>query len=88
MANRDILEVGTSAGGLEALCYLAKGLPRNFEASVLVTMHLSSRFQSALDEILTQAGPLPASFASDGEILKMSRIYIAPPERHLIVDGE
>jgi two-component system, chemotaxis family, protein-glutamate methylesterase/glutaminase len=80
MANRDILAIGSSAGGVEALRYLAKGFPREFAASVLVTIHLSSQFESALDMILTHAGPLPAGFASDGESLETSRIYIAPPE--------
>jgi two-component system chemotaxis response regulator CheB len=86
VANRDILAIGSSAGGVEALRYLANGFPRDFAASVLVTIHLSSK--SGLDKILTQAGPLPAGFASDGESLEMSRIYIAPPERHLIVDSD
>jgi len=51
-------------------------------------MHLSSRFESNLDKILTQAGPIPASFAKDGESFKSGRIYIAPPERHLISDSD
>ena len=86
MSNRDVLAIGTSAGGVEALTFLAKGFPRDFAASVLITIHLSSRFESSLDEILTQAGPLAAHFVADGEPLEQSRIYIAPPERHLIID--
>jgi two-component system, chemotaxis family, protein-glutamate methylesterase/glutaminase len=53
MLNRDILAIGTSAGGVEALRFLAKGFPPDFRASVLVTIHLSSRFGSSLDNILT-----------------------------------
>ena len=67
MANRDILAIGTSAGGFEALRFLAGEFSRDFPASVVVTIHLSSQFRSALDAILTQAGPLPAKFAVDGE---------------------
>ncbi len=88
MANRDILTLGTSAGGFEALRFLAGEFSRDFPASVLVVIHLSGQFRSSLDAMLTQAGPLPASFAVDGEMLEKSRIYIAPAERHLIVDGE
>ena len=88
MANRDILAIGTSAGGFEALRFLAGEFSPNFPASVLVVIHQSSQFRSELDAILTQAGPLPASFVADGENLKNGRIYIAPPERHLIVDSE
>jgi two-component system, chemotaxis family, protein-glutamate methylesterase/glutaminase len=87
MANRDVLALGTSAGGFEALRFLAGEFSRDFPASVVVTIHLPSGFRSQLDAILTQAGPLPASFAVDGEKLQRSRIYIAPAERHLIVDS-
>jgi len=88
MANRDILAIGTSAGGFEALRFLAGEFSGDLPASVLVVIHLSSQFRSSLDAILTQAGPLPATFAVDGEKLEKSRIYIAPAERHLIVEGE
>jgi two-component system chemotaxis response regulator CheB len=70
------------------LSFLAKSLPRNLPAAVLVTIHLPSRSRSTFDQILTRAGPLPATFAKDGDILNKSRIYIAPPDRHLIVDGD
>jgi two-component system, chemotaxis family, protein-glutamate methylesterase/glutaminase len=88
MANRDVLAIGTSAGGFDALRFLAGEFSRDLPASVVVAIHLSSQFRSALDAILTQAGPLPASFAVDGEKLERGRIYIAPAERHLIVESE
>jgi len=88
MANRDILAIGTSAGGFEALRFLAGEFPQDFPASVLVVIHLSSQFRSALDAILTQSGRLPATFAEDGETFKKSHIYIAPPERHLLVEAK
>ena len=82
MANRDIVAVGTSAGGFEALLLLAKGFPQNFPASILVTIHLPLQFRSSLDEMLTRAGPLPATFAQEGDVKKNGHIYIAPPGRH------
>jgi two-component system chemotaxis response regulator CheB len=88
VANRDILAIGTSAGGFEALRFLASEFPHDFPASVLVVIHLSSQFRSTLDAILTQAGPLPATFAVDGEKFERSHIYIAPPESHLLVESE
>jgi two-component system, chemotaxis family, protein-glutamate methylesterase/glutaminase len=88
MANRDILAIGTSAGGVDALRFTAGEFPRDLPASVLVTIHLSSRFESSLDELIAQSGPLPATFATNGEVLKKGRIYIAPPEHHLIVDTD
>jgi two-component system chemotaxis response regulator CheB len=88
MANRDILAIGTSAGGVEALQYLASRLPADLPATVLMTIHLSGHLRSSLDDILTRVGPLPASFAKEGEAAMKQRIYIAPPGRHLLVDGE
>jgi two-component system chemotaxis response regulator CheB len=88
MAMRDLVAIGTSAGGVDALIRLAKALPRAFPASVLLTLHLPEQFKSSLDEILTAAGPLGASFARDGETLRKAHIHIAPPGRHLIVEGE
>ena len=87
MGNRDILAIGASAGGVEALTQVVGGFHREFPASILVTLHLPSTLQSSLDELLTRAGPLPAEFARYGELLRKGRIYVAPPDRHLLVDG-
>jgi two-component system, chemotaxis family, protein-glutamate methylesterase/glutaminase len=88
MANRDVLAIGTSAGGVEALSFLAKSFRPDFPAAVLISIHLPTLFRSSLDEILSHAGPLPAAFANNGETMKKGRIYIAPPGSHLIVDRE
>src|SRR5215469_12032383 len=88
MANRNIVAIGASAGGVEALLFLAKAFPHNFPATILITIHLPSDFRSSLDEILTDAGPVPASFAQDEEPAKKGRIYIAPPGSHLLIDGD
>lgn len=85
MANRDIVAIGTSAGGVEALMYLARQFQPDFPATVLVTIHLPRQAKSALDELLSAAGPLQAMFATDGAPLRKGRIYIAPPDRHLLV---
>jgi len=85
MSHRDILAIGASAGGFGALRYLAGEFPPDFPASVLVVIHLSSHFQSSLDAILSQSGPLPASFATDGARMEPGRIYIGPPDSHLLV---
>jgi two-component system chemotaxis response regulator CheB len=49
---------------------------------------MPSHSRSGLDELLTPAGPLPAQFAREGEAVRKGRIYIAPPDRHLLLDGE
>jgi two-component system chemotaxis response regulator CheB len=88
MTNRDILAIGTSAGGFNALRLLANRFPPDLPATVLVVIHLPVGIKSNLDALLTQAGPLPASFARDGEAIERGRIYIGLPGCHLLVDGD
>jgi len=88
MANCDILAIGASAGGVEALSFLAQNFPRDLPAAVLVTMHLSNEGGSVLDEILGRSGPLPAAFANETERVQKGRIYVAPANRHLIVEDD
>lgn len=88
MSNRDVLVIGTSAGGVEALRFLARRFPADLPAAVLVTIHLPPHFRSSLDTILAAAGPLPAAFARGGETLRKGHIYIAPPGQHMLLDGD
>jgi two-component system, chemotaxis family, protein-glutamate methylesterase/glutaminase len=87
VANRDILAIGASAGGFEALRRLAVGFPADLPAAVLIVIHIPAQSRPTLDAILTQDGPLPAKFATHGQSIENSHIYIAPPERHLLFDG-
>lgn len=85
MARRDIVCIGASAGGFDALRTLAGGLPADFPAAVLVVMHVASTHRSELPEILSGDGPLRARHARHGERIEPGRIYVAPPDRHLVV---
>ena len=87
MASR-LVVVGASAGGVEALARLAGDLPADFGAAVVVVLHVSSRGPSALPQIISRSGPLPARHAQDGDVLEPRTIYVAPPDRHVLVrDG-
>lgn len=88
MANRDIVAIGTSAGGVHALRGLAAALPAGFPAAILVVLHLPAESRSALDEILSAAGPLPAQFAKPQDAPEPGRIFIAPPGVHLLMSGD
>jgi two-component system chemotaxis response regulator CheB len=83
-----VVVVGASAGGVEALTTLAAGLPEDLDAAVCIVLHLPAGAESRLAEIISRAGPLPAVQATGGEPLTGGRIYVAPPDRHLVLrDG-
>lgn len=84
-AAANVVAVGASAGGVEALTALASGLPEGLDAAVAVVLHLHPTAESRLARILDRAGPLPASKAEDGDELLPGRIYVAPPDHHLLV---
>jgi two-component system chemotaxis response regulator CheB len=77
--------VGASAGGIEALRHFVGALPRDFPGVVLVVLHISPLGTSVLPQILGRAGDLPACHPADGDPLEPGHVYIAPPDRHLIV---
>jgi len=66
---------------------LASMLPANLAASILYVQHLSPRSPGLLPELLSQAGPLRAAFASEGEGPARGTIHIAPPDRHMLLDA-
>jgi two-component system chemotaxis response regulator CheB len=86
MAKHDVVVIGASAGGVEAISRIVAELPRDIRASILVVLHIS-RGRSLLPEILTRAGALPAAHPTDGEPLRQGQIYVAPPDHHLVVDA-
>jgi two-component system chemotaxis response regulator CheB len=85
MPDHDIVVVGASAGGVEALVGLAASLPAELPAAVFVVLHLPPTGTSALPEILGRSGPLPASHVKDGEQIEHGRIYVAPPDHHVLL---
>jgi two-component system chemotaxis response regulator CheB len=87
LAGHDIVAIGASSGGFSALRRFVARLPPEFPASLLVVVHLRSDIRSTLAEILGRSGPLPADFAEHGQILETGRIYVAPPNHHLLIDG-
>jgi two-component system chemotaxis response regulator CheB len=86
MAGHDVVVIGGSAGAVEAIAEIARGFPPDFPAAVLIVIHFPPSGSSALPAILNRAGTLPARHAVDGETIHCGRIYIAPPDRHLLVD--
>ena len=85
MAHRDIVVVGASAGGVEALGALVRELPADLPAAVMIVLHVAAEHKSVLPRILSSAGPLPAKHARDGEPILPGRIYVARPDHHLTI---
>jgi two-component system chemotaxis response regulator CheB len=79
VAQRDIVVIGASSGGVEALTRLVRALPERFPAAVFVVLHVSPDARSFLPAILNRAGSLPAAHAVDQEPVRCGRIYVAPP---------
>ncbi len=86
MHRRDIIAIGGSAGAVDALQKLVAGLPREIPAALFVVMHLQPRSRSVLPELLNRAGPLPAAHPVDHDPIQHGRIYVAPPDRHLLIE--
>jgi two-component system chemotaxis response regulator CheB len=85
MPRRDILVIGASTGGFEALKALVAGLPGDLPASVFVVMHLSPRQPGLLPELLARTSLLPITHAVDDAPIELGHIYIAPPDHHLLL---
>jgi two-component system, chemotaxis family, protein-glutamate methylesterase/glutaminase len=88
MNHRDIIVVGASAGGIEALRQLVACFPDDLAASVFITVHFPENATSVLPRILTRAGPLLAVHPSDGETIVHGRVYVAPPDFHLLLEPD
>ena len=87
MPRRDLLVIGASAGGVNALIdALGDGEP--IDAAVLVVLHLAPAGRTSLPEILSRSAKMPAALAEHGRPLQQRTILVAPPDRHLLVGRE
>jgi two-component system chemotaxis response regulator CheB len=81
MAKRNIIVIGASAGGVEALCDLTENLPDDIDAAIFVAMHVGS--ESVLPHILNRCGKISAVHAENNKPYKRGCIYVAPSNHHL-----
>lgn len=87
MATRDIIVIGASAGGIEALQKLCAALPRGLPTAFFVVLHVDPFAKSYLPQILNRTGPLKAIHAEDSAPIRQGHIYVAPPNRHLLIEN-
>jgi two-component system chemotaxis response regulator CheB len=86
METRNIIVIGASAGGFEALKKLVAGLPTDLQASLFIVWHMSPDVRGVLPQVLNNLQTLPAEHAVDKEPIVPNRIYVAPPNFHLLVE--
>jgi chemotaxis response regulator CheB len=88
MPQRDIVVIGASAGGVGALKETVERLRPDIRASFFIVLHFPPFKESHLPQILSRVGPLPADHPNNGDPIQPGHIYVAPPDRHLLVrDG-
>lgn len=85
MPGHDIIVIGASAGGVEAIVQLVKHLPPDLPAAIFVTLHVPAHGTSVLPNILNRCRTLEAVHPKDTETIQHGRIYVAPPDYHLLV---
>ncbi|MEH1839523.1 MAG: chemotaxis protein CheB [Nostoc sp.] len=84
----DIVAIAASAGGLAALIKLLSTLPQEFTAAIAIVQHLDPKHPSLMAEILNRHTALSVKQAQEGDCLTPGTTYIAPPNRHLLVNGD
>ncbi|MEA5505314.1 chemotaxis protein CheB [Halotia wernerae UHCC 0503] len=84
----DIVALAASAGGLNALAEVLSTLPAEFTAAIAVVQHLAPQHRSLMADILSRRTALNVKQAQEGDSLTPGTVYIAPPDRHLLVNGD
>jgi two-component system chemotaxis response regulator CheB len=83
-----VVAVASSAGGLKALIQILHALPADFPAAILVVQHLDPHHRSMMAGILDRRTPLRVKEAEEGDHLASAAVFIAPPNRHLLVNPD
>jgi two-component system chemotaxis response regulator CheB len=86
MAVEHVVAVGGSAGAIDVVRLILGQLPGTFPAAVLVVIHTSAQSPGVLDDILGRASPLPVTQARQGQRLRPGYVYVAPPDRHIVLE--
>ena len=84
---RGAVAIGASAGGIDALQRLLHALPEDLEAAVCVVLHIPASSRSLLAQVMARQTPLPVVQATDGTRLRAGHVYVAPPDRHLLLEA-
>lgn len=83
-----LVAIGVSLGGMEALRILLGALPANFPAAIVIVQHRVMEESGELAMLLGSAGSMSVGFPLDKECIQAGRVYVAPPNYHLLVEGD
>ena len=84
-AKRDIIAIGGSAGSGAVLKALIADLPADLPASIFVSTHIPAQSPSLLSDILSSRSAIPVTQAIDGQPIERGHVYVAAPDRHLLL---
>jgi two-component system, chemotaxis family, protein-glutamate methylesterase/glutaminase len=85
MAKMDVAAIGASAGGIDALVELLSAFPPEYSGSLLVVVHIAPDSPGIMHKVLGRQTSLTVVTATNGELIKPRHVYVAPPDRHLLV---
>jgi len=87
MEKRNIIVIGASAGGYETLKLIIRNLPPKIDASIFIVWHMAPTIRGVLPQVLNRENSIHVDHAVDNEKIETNRIYIAPPDHHLILEN-
>ncbi|QMW06235.1 chemotaxis protein CheB [Spirosoma foliorum] len=88
MEKRNIIVIGASAGGFEAIQQLIAHLPPDLDAAIFIVWHMAPTVQGVMPQALRKLTTFPVAHAVSNELIRMNRIYIAPPDHHLLLEND
>ena len=83
-----MIVVGTSAGGFNALSMIFERIPADYPIPIIVVQHRAKDSQDLFEEVLQRKCTIPIKQADEKEKIRPGRIYIAPPDYHLLVESD
>ncbi|KAA6438708.1 chemotaxis protein CheB [Dyadobacter flavalbus] len=86
MEKQNIIVMGASTGGFEAFKKIVSDLPPDLDAAIFIVWHMAPTIRGVLPHVLSQVNSIPAAHAVDGEPIVMNRIYVAPPDHHMLLE--
>jgi two-component system chemotaxis response regulator CheB len=88
MSGHNIIVIGGSAGSVQEVISVVRSLPGDLPAAIFVVVHTSPEGPGVLPKILDRAGALSAKAAADRDAIRPGQVYVAPPDRHLLVKAD